>query len=558
MQIDSEASDRSKAALPTVLAVDDDPFNLDVLSKHLKRAGFRMIVARDGESALEKARYGRPDLILLDLLMPAMDGFETCHRLKSDEALRDIPIIFMTALTDIEAKVKGFQAGGVDYITKPFQFEEVLHRIKTHLSLHRMQKQLEAQKAQLQQEVVERRSVEESLKASEEKYRTLVEHSTDAILMLNPERKIISFNQAFLTLFGFERNEIEGKSARIIHPSDESFKTFGDVAYPIIKRIGFFRTEWNFIRRDGKSVPVETVTSAIKSPEGAPTGFVAVIRDITERRRVEEELRRHREHLEELVAERTAELTQANNQLQKEIADRLLMEEALQRSAEKIKLFAYSVSHDLKSPAIGIFGLTKLLSRQYRAILDERGQRCCDQILKTAEQITLLVEKINLYMSTKHAPLKVEKVNPKEIFQTVKEEFSNRLKNFQIRWLEPDLVPEISADPSGILRILRNLVDNALKYGGDQLSEIRIGYQASERFHILSVTNDGICIRRESSERIFDPFQRDETTADVEGTGLGLAIVKELADHHGGRVWVESGAGKGTTFYVSISKNLKN
>jgi signal transduction histidine kinase len=118
------------------------------------------------------------------------------------------------------------------------------------------------------------------------------------------------------------------------------------------------------------------------------------------------------------------------------------------------------------------------------------------------------------------------------------------------------MMPEIKADRLSILRVLRNLVDNALKYGGDDLSEIGLEYRGSDEVHIISVSNDGVSIKQEDFERIFGPFQRHETARGTEGTGLGLAIVKALAERHGGKVWVESRREKGTSFYVSISRSL--
>ncbi|HEY9876156.1 MAG TPA: response regulator, partial [Candidatus Obscuribacterales bacterium] len=112
-----------------ILIVDDIPANLGVLFDFLAYSGFKVLVARDGESAIQKVEYALPDLILLDVLMPRMDGFETCRRLKENESTKDIPIIFMTALTDTVDKVKGLSLGAVDYITKPFQHEEVLARV---------------------------------------------------------------------------------------------------------------------------------------------------------------------------------------------------------------------------------------------------------------------------------------------------------------------------------------------------------------------------------------------------------------------------------------------
>lgn len=127
----------------TILIVDDNPTNIGVLADYLEAQGFTILVARDGESGLEKARYARPDLILLDVMMPGIDGFETCRRLKANEATRSIPVIFMTALAQVEDKVRGFNVGGVDYVTKPIHQEEVLARVSTHLRLRALTRRLE-------------------------------------------------------------------------------------------------------------------------------------------------------------------------------------------------------------------------------------------------------------------------------------------------------------------------------------------------------------------------------------------------------------------------------
>jgi diguanylate cyclase (GGDEF)-like protein len=134
----------------TVLVVDDNPANLRVLSDHLQRAGYRVLVAQDGAGAIDKAHRGRPDLIVLDVMMPGMDGFETCRRLKSQAAVHDIPVIFATALTDIDNKLRGFAVGGADYVTKPFQQEEVLARVRAHLAVRKLQTQLEARNVELE------------------------------------------------------------------------------------------------------------------------------------------------------------------------------------------------------------------------------------------------------------------------------------------------------------------------------------------------------------------------------------------------------------------------
>lgn len=128
---------------PTVLMVDDTPANLALLSAMMKGLGYQVHAAVSGELALQAARNDPPDLILLDINMPEMDGYEVCDELKSDERLKEIPVIFLSALTETIDKVRAFGVGGVDYITKPFQFEEVEARVKTHLELCRKKRQLQ-------------------------------------------------------------------------------------------------------------------------------------------------------------------------------------------------------------------------------------------------------------------------------------------------------------------------------------------------------------------------------------------------------------------------------
>ena len=148
---------------PIVLVVDDTPANLGLVVECLEGNNLRVAVARDGAEALRRAELVQPDLILLDVMMPGIDGFETCRKLKAIEKTRDIPVIFMTSLTRTEDKITGFRAGAVDYITKPLQVEEVAARVNTHLKLRALQKLQEQQNIQLQKEVKTREQAEEAL-----------------------------------------------------------------------------------------------------------------------------------------------------------------------------------------------------------------------------------------------------------------------------------------------------------------------------------------------------------------------------------------------------------
>ncbi|MCP4695621.1 MAG: response regulator, partial [Gammaproteobacteria bacterium] len=189
----------------TLLIVDDVPVNLKLLFTYLREYDFKVRVAEDGEHALKEVADAKPDLILLDVMMPKMDGFETCRRLKADENSRDIPVIFMTALGDLVDKVKGFDIGAVDYITKPIHHEEVLARINTHVTLRRQKRiiekhslalkrgnvVLEEKNLELQQKNTEIERQAELLRESERKLEQRVHEKTRELALAHDRLKVL-------------------------------------------------------------------------------------------------------------------------------------------------------------------------------------------------------------------------------------------------------------------------------------------------------------------------------------------------------------------------------
>ena len=179
----------------TILIVDDNPNNLQVLGDLLGHAGYKVRPALSGEIALRAVQLSPPDLILLDVRMPGLNGYETCQRLQADVHSREIPVIFISAMQAPEDKLAGFQAGGVDYVTKPFQAEEVLARVRAHIQLYRIQQHLE--------KLVEARTRE--LTQSEARYRVLFEDSPLAILVYDTHNlEILAVNSAFTNTRGYK------------------------------------------------------------------------------------------------------------------------------------------------------------------------------------------------------------------------------------------------------------------------------------------------------------------------------------------------------------------
>ncbi len=362
-------------------------------------------------------------------------------------------------------------------------------------------------------------------------------------------------NKAFEEFLGLDRDRIIGKSVYDLAPKELADKYY-EMDSALYRQHGIQIYEAAVSHDDGSTHDVVFYKSTFLDSSGSAAGLVGVILDITGRKRAEEMLRKAHDEQEMRVRERTAELVRANEELHREIGERKRVEEALQQSSEKLKLFAYSVVHDLKSPTVATHGLTRLLARQYGELLDERGKKYCDQILKASEHIAEFVEKINVFIASREVPLTIETISIGQVVRAIRNEFSVQLDSRCVRWLEPERDLDIRADRLCILRVMRNFVDNALKYGGEELREIRFGCEESDECYILAVSDDGKGMKREDSRTVFEPFQRNATSKGVQGTGLGLAIVREIAERHGGTVGVEPAGRKGVTFWISVSKRL--
>lgn len=294
-----------------ILIVDDTPDNLEVLFSFLTDCGFKILVAEDGESALQKAEYALPELILLDIVMPGMDGFQTCQRLKANEATRDIPVIFMTALSETVDKVKGLQVGAVDYITKPLQHEEVLARVQIHLRLSHLNKQLQAQNLQLEQEIKQRQQHEDALRQSEERFRLIIEGIKDyAIFMLDPQGCIVSWNTAAERIKGYQAAEIIGRHFSCFYPEAASQCGKPQQLLHIAATAGQVKDEGWRVRKDGSQFWADVAIAALRDDTGKLRGFSKVTRDITERKQAEADRQRQYQR-SQLFAEVTLKIRQS-------------------------------------------------------------------------------------------------------------------------------------------------------------------------------------------------------------------------------------------------------
>ena len=299
-----------------ILIVDDEVPNLQLLTQVLTDAGYQALrSARRPQLAIESALAQPPALILLDVRMPEMDGFEVCRRLKREVRTRDIPIIFVSALQDVQDRVRGFESGGVDFISKPFQAPEVLARVRTHLFLRGLQVHLEelvatrtaelsAANQELVTEIDERQRIEGKLAASEKRLRALFKWANDGIVTLEGDR-LTDCNHRALEILRRPRDEVVGLDPSAFSPARQpDGRRSQEKAQELINRAydgELMLFEWVCTRGDGKPVDLEVSLNKIDAGQG-PT-LLALWRDITRRKELEVKRERARIELEQAYDE---------------------------------------------------------------------------------------------------------------------------------------------------------------------------------------------------------------------------------------------------------------
>lgn len=288
-----------------ILIIDDMPANLGVMVDLLETEGHRVLVAKNGPEGRQRAESEQPDLILLDVMMPGENGFAVCRRLQAGAATRHIPVIFMTSLDDPQDKLEGFAAGGVDYVAKPLQIAEVMMRVRTHLELSALRRQLAAQNQELREardeleervqlrtaaltaEIEERRRAELELQRSSEQIHDLYNHAPCGYHSLDKDGICVRVNDTQLSWLGYARDEFVGKRvAEFLTP--KSARLFCKV-FPLIKQRGWVRDiELGLVRRDGSSLPVLLSATAVRDGEGQFVMTRTTLYDLSERKQSEE------------------------------------------------------------------------------------------------------------------------------------------------------------------------------------------------------------------------------------------------------------------------------
>lgn len=312
----------------SILAVDDTEASLKVLSDILKEGGYSVRSALSGRLALLSAGHLPPDLILLDVRMPDVDGFEVCQQLKARAETRDIPVIFISALADAEEKIRGFQLGAVDYVIKPYQRDELLARVSTHIKLRRMQSRVRAQneellryRAQLEDLVAQRTT---QLRDSNRRLRLMsfaLDHVREAAYLLDKNGGFFYVNQEACRAHGYSAEELQQLKVTDIDPdlTDELYAATWQLSRGAGGSPATFEARHR--RRDGSTFPVEIHSTPIRFEDYDLA--LALARDISDRKDAEQRLRDSFGQLQELTSRRESDREEERKRIARELHDEL-------------------------------------------------------------------------------------------------------------------------------------------------------------------------------------------------------------------------------------------
>ncbi len=510
-----------------ILVVDDSRENLQLLSRILTAEGYSVRLAVTGQLALASIEARQPDLVLLDVCMPDMSGYDVCRRLKEEQDTRHIPVLFITVMGSVEDKLKGFEAGARDYIVKPFQQEEVLARVNTHVALFKMHNKLEQlvkERTQelrrinkrLEEEIIWRKQVE----AERQLLFEAINQSDESIVITDADGKIVFVNPAFEKLTGYSKEEVIGQTSRILKSGRHDMDFYKKMWKTILSGKTWHGEIINK-RKDGTLFTEKASISPVVNSDGKIVNFIAVKHDVTEQRSLEEQLR-HAQKMESVGRLAGGVAHDYNNMLQVILGSLqlLLLREDLPEDV------VYHLNQ-IDKAAMRASEITRQL------LAFSRKQTVCPRIvdlndLLSSEILTmlkrLLGEDIDLQFYP-HANPSLIKIDPGQLHQAV----TNLAINAR------DAMPK-----GGKLTI-----ETANAVFDEEYCKHHIGAQPG-KYIMLAVTDTGCGIDKEILPYIFEPFFT--TKEEYRGTGLGLPSVYGIVKQSGGYITVYSEPGIGTTF----------
>jgi len=384
-----------------------------------------------------------------------------------------------------------------------------------------------------------RQAAEKHLVQMESRYRGLLEAAPDAMVVVNQRGEIVLVNVQAEKQFGYRRDELVGQKVKNIIPQGFAERLVADasrsVADALAQQIGM-GIELSGRRKDGGEFPIEIMLSPLESADGILV--TAAIRNISARKKSEED----NAELERRVEERTKQLGVAN--------------QVLEQSNVELKQFAYVASHDLQSPLRSISGFVQLLQLEYEGKLDKQAQDWIRRTVQSIEQMQTLIRDLLSYSRVDARSRPFTQIPFLDIVNDALTLLDSSIHDSgaQVTW---GPLPEIMGDRSQLVQLVQNLIGNGLTYRGDQPPRIHVSVERRGTEWIFSVRDNGIGIDPKYREQIFEIFKRLHDQKEYPGTGIGLAVCRRVVNRHGGKIWVESELGHGSTFRFTIPEGTE-
>jgi signal transduction histidine kinase/DNA-binding response OmpR family regulator len=539
----------------TILIVDDHPGNLQIMFALLESYGFRVLAVQNGENALKIVDSLVPDLILLDILMPGIDGFEVCRLLKAKASTQNIPVIFLTALSETVNKVKGFEMGGIDYVTKPIEHQELLARIQTHLTLKKMRYSLASQNEKLQQEIYARERVERQealIRKITEKIRDSLDETQILQNVTEELVKVLNIDSCYIQLYNEKLT-----MATIVYECSKQAPRYHGTVEQVAEAI---------YQQLLQKIPSQFVNINQAHDDIKYTKLACPIFENGDSKRVLGNLWLLRPY-EAIFEELEIQLVQqVASQCAIAIRQARLYEASQQQVKELEKLnclkddFLRTISHELRSPLssmqLAMQTLEKLIQSEYPYYKSSKFARVLDIFTDSARRHNRLIENLLMlcYLDVKSETLTSEIINLQIWIPEIVQSFEPRIQH-QHQHLVVDLpieLPLINSDVATLEHILVELLTNACKYT-PQGETIKLEVVPNDEVLEISVINSGVTIPQCEQHRIFDQFYRipNHDPWQYGGTGLGLALVKKMVDVLGASLELESKAGQ-TKFTIKL------
>lgn len=502
--------------METILIVDDNPTNLEVLFRTLDKPEYRILVARDGESALQIVAQEQPTLTLLDIMMPGMDGFEVCRRIKADAAMQKTAVIFLSALGDTEAKVKGFQLGGLDYIAKPFQAEEVVARVATHVRNQQLERQLENRNRELESELEQ-----------------ILGSMAEGVYGLDQTGQISYLNASALELTGFSETELLGSNV-----FEQHFQLADDAQWLDSQPMQRLRAgelvhaePLSMACKDGSHFYAHVcLTPNVRGDEFL--GGVLVFRDVTAR----------------LEAE--SALAQARDELQSQ-RQQMAHVERLSTMGEMAAGFAHEVNQPLT--AIANYASVSIRLLNNPTIERDRMEDTLRKLQTQAIRASEVIQRLRGFVRTPKDNKVLVDMNKLMAAVVDLAEVDSRKLGVGITLVAAATAATVYVDEVQLQQVALNLIRNAMEatVENKRRDDVCVTISCVPQHVCVEVCDQGVGLQAEAATRLFTPFYSTK----AKGMGVGLSVCSSIIKDHQGEIGYTTQT-IGTCFWFKLPRHV--